>query len=223
MALRNSLVAKIWNAIEKSPFTVADFDVTFGDMDELLSISFRHTPDFYLVATENRAGEVFIRIAPGEHKTSELVRLSSLADIPEYVTKWGKNIREELRVILPVYSELDDLRETIEKHVAEHVDHPEMPFTLEEVEGLKEKLDELMGRFQEMQQRSELTEQELNRLNQEVTTIKANLGSFPKGVWYKTAANKIWATFSKVATSQESRQVMAQAAKKLLGLDSNSI
>lgn len=222
MMLRDSLAAKIWSAIEKSPFTVGDFEVEFGSSkdDDILNIRFRHHPDFYLSITENYKSECTSNESPGEHKKKEAYLLRSLADIPERITVWARNVRDELRVTVPVYSELDELREIVERHINENVQNPNERFSDSEVDELREKLDELAKRFAEMQEKNELTEQEVNRLNQEIASIKTNLVSYPRGVWYKTAANKIWATVGKIATSQESRQVLAQAARKMLGLGS---
>lgn len=224
MTLRNSLVSKIWAAIEKSPFTAADFNVYFDDdrNQALLLIEFRYDSNFYFKVYENHDGEEILNVSPGKYKREEVSHLSSLSKIPEEINSWTRNIRDELRATIPVYTELDLIREKIERHVAEHIENPETPFSKEEADKLKEKLDEVMTRFQELQQRSNITEQELKRLNREIDSIKSNLNAYPRGVWYKTAANKIWATISKITTSQESRQIMAQAAKKLLGLDSTN-
>jgi len=95
---------------------------------------------------------------------------------------------------------------------------PRLAAHTQAIDGLREKLDALAERFSELAQHSEITKQELNRVQQELTAIKANLTSFPKGTWYKTAGTKLWSVTSKVITSAESRQVIAQAARKLIGL-----
>jgi len=219
MSLRNALVAKIWNSLEQSPFTPADFIVDLNRSDALLLVTFRHSPAFKFTATETYKGELFATCSPGAYKATERVQLNTLAELPDLVLNWSRNVRDELRTTVPVYSELDALRETIEKHINEHIESPETPFSNDEAEELRAKLDELAEKFQQMQEHNELTQQEVNRLNQEITAIKANLAAYPRGVWYKTAANKIWIAVSKVGTSKESRQVLAQAAQKLLGLD----
>lgn len=219
MPLRDSLIARIWSAIERSPFTPADFDVDVSGGESLLSVVFRHAPAYSIVVNENWKGEVSALVSPGEYKKQETIFPAELQKIPEYVTAWARNVRDELRSTVPVYSELDALKEALEQHINEHIENPNEPFTEEEADDLRAKLDILMQRFQEMQERSELTEQELNRLNREIASIKENLPSYPKAVWYKTAANRILTSVNKVATSKESRQVLAQAAQKLLGLD----
>jgi hypothetical protein len=219
MSLRDSLVAKIWSSIERSPFTPADFEVSFtGDYGVLLSIAFRHKPEYTLLVKEDWNGDVTAEVSPGEHKKTEKVSSVQLDKLPDMVSAWAKNVRDELRATIPVYSEVESLREALEQHIKDHVENPDQPFTEDEVGLLRTKLDELLTKFQEMQERSEITEQELNRLNREIASIRENLPSYPKNVWYKTAANRLLSAVGKVATSRESRQVLAQAAQRLLGL-----
>ena len=219
MPLRNSVIAGVWSAIERSPFSPADFHVVTDGRDSLLKITFRHNSAYTFALNKSGSDSYMVLAAPGEHETQEYVRVENPSEAPEKVLNWARNIRDELRTTIPVYSELDELRETIERHVKEHVDNPQEQFSKEETDELRGKLDDLMAKFHEMQERHELTQQEVNRLNQEITAIKANLSGYPKGTWYKTAGNKLWLAVSKVGTSKESRQVIAKAAQKLLGLD----
>ena len=219
MPLRNSVIADVWTAIEKSPFSPADFQVVTDGRDSLLKITFRHNSAYTFTLNKARSDSYMVIVSPGEHETQEHTLVDNPSQVPAQVLSWTKNIRDELRTTIPVYSELDQLRETIERHVKEHVDNPQQPFSQEESDELRSKLDDLLAKFQEMQERHELTQQEVNRLNQEIAEIKSNLSGYPKGTWYKTAANKLWLAVSKVGTSKESRQVLAKAAQNLLGLD----
>lgn len=219
MPLRNSVIAEVWASIDNSPFSPADFQVVTDGRDSLLKIIFRYNSAYKFIFNKFGVDGYIVTVSPGRHETEERIQLDSPSKIADQVLARTKNIRDELRATIPVYSELDSLRETVEKHVREHVDHPEQPFSQEEAGELRVKLDDLMAKFQEMQERHELTEKEVNRLNQEIDSIKTNLSGYPKGTWYKTAANKIWTAVSKVGTSKESRQVLAKAAQNLLGLD----
>lgn len=219
MPLRNSVIAAVWSAIERCPFSPADFQIVTDSRDLLLSITFRHNSAYTFSLSKSGPDTYLISASPGEHETRELKRVDNPSEAPGEVLIWTKNIRDELRATIPVYSELDELRETIERHVKEHVENPQQPFTQEESDELRGKLDELMAKFQEMQENHELTQQEVNRLNQEIAALKANLSGYPKGTWYKTAASKLWLAVSKVGTSKESRQIISKVANKMLGLD----
>jgi len=219
MALRNSVLAQIWKSLERSPFTPLDFTVDSTSGKALLEVAFNHSASFRFVAKRSANKTISVTMSPGEHEDVEFHHLGTAEDLPDELLKWTRHIRDELRATVPVYSELDELREALDRHIKEHVDHPEQSFSEEEADDLKAKLDELRAKFQEMQDRHELTQQEVDRLSQEIASIKANVDVFPKDVWYKTAANKLWLAVSKVATSKESRQLLAKAAQRMLGLD----
>lgn len=219
LPLRTSVIASVWSAIERSPFSPADFEVITDSRDSLLRITFRHNPAYVFILTKSGSNAYTAHASPGQHETQESRAIENPSKVPDLIIAWAKDIREELRATIPIYSELDDLRDTIERHVREHVDQPQDQFDEDESDELRSKLDELMAKFQEMQERNELTQQEVNRLNQEITAIKNNLAGYPKGTWYKTAATRLLLAVSKVGTSRESRQVLAKAAQRLLGLD----
>lgn len=218
--LKQSVLAKIYATLDKSPFTAVDFAIEPSREDAeqvLLTIRFRHHPDFVFQVQEHE-GRLYAIEVPGDFRKEETVPLPTLHQVTERLTIWARNIRDELRVQLPAYGEIDDLRELIEKHLAEHIQDQDAPFSKAEADELRAKLDALSEKFAELAEHSEITKQELNRVQQELTGIKSNLGAFPKGTWYKTAATKLWSVTSKVVTSAESRKVIAEAARKLIGL-----
>lgn len=219
--MRATLQAKIWSAIQSSPFTAADFDVTFGrENQDLLLVVFRHDTRWSFGLSGSYSGNWSLTESPGNHRTTEVSTPKSLDDIPDLLLKWIRNVRDELRTSLPIYSELDELRRALDEHVTQHVSNPEQPFNREEAAELKSKLDDLMARLQQMEEKNQLTEQEVKRLNQEITSLKTNVDSYPKGTWYKTAASKLWATVTSVVSSPEGRKVLTQASQRALGLPS---
>lgn len=218
--LKQSVLVKIFSALEKSPFTVADFLVQPGQAkdDPILTVTFRHDTRFYFTVTESR-GEYWLEVSPGEYKAQEFRQIESMQRLPDRLLEWARNVRDELRAYVPVYAELEELRETIDKHIAEHVEAPDEPFTSEQADELRAKLDILAQKFADLAEHNEITKQELNRLDQELTALKGNLSTFPRGTWYKTAGAKLWSVTSKIVGSKESREVLAQATRKAIGLD----
>lgn len=218
MSLRNSLIAKIWASLEKSPFTVADFEVTFGDEDaKLCVIKFRHRKGYFFVVWISE-GRVCVTEAPGEHRNEESEVVHSFDSVPARILSWTRNVRDELRTTVPVYAEIDELRKIIDEHVAQNVPDPSGHFSKEEADDLRQKLDELSARLEQLVEKDQLTQQELNRLNQEISSLKANVGGYEKGTWYKTAASKLWITVTSIISSPEGRKVLTQATQKALGL-----
>jgi len=223
--LRKSIVSKIYNALEKTPFTLADFNVVTPDEeDELLLITFLPQDTFqfrvvYLEREESGDKSMTKIMSPGFHKMKEGQYISSLSYIHEDVGEWGKRIREELRASLPVYEEIDQIRELVEEHLKSKVENEDSPFSNSEIDELRSKFDDLASKFEELAENNEITQKELNKLKREMGAVKENLKNFPKGVWYRTAATRIFSVFSKIVTSSEGRKVLAKAAKKALELE----
>jgi hypothetical protein len=165
---------------------------------------------------ERRLGQM---LTPGVHETSEASYIQSLEGIDRTVANWCRHVRDELRATLPVYEELDEIRGIIEEHINKNVDNPEEPFSASEVEELRQKLDFMAEQFSDLLERNEITEKELNVLNREVTALKENMKGFTKGAWYRTAGTRLFDVARKIVTSKEGRKVLADAARKALGVD----
>lgn len=184
--LRKTVIIKIYNALDRSAFSPADFVIDFPEAGEVLvSIRFRYDNNFLFELKERwdkerRVPRFFTIEAPGEHKVQEAVAIVEPSSAASWVMTWCSNIRSELRASIPVYDDLDHIREMIEKHIQEHVKHPEEPFSEAEIDALREKLDNLTEKFDELQQQNELTEQEVNRLKREIRSVKSDLAGFPK-------------------------------------------
>jgi hypothetical protein len=69
-----------------------------------------------------------------------------------------------------------------------------------------------------MEEKHLITEKELKELKQVVGDARKDLPIMSKGVWYRTAGGKLWEVMKKAAGTNEGRQVLADAAKRLLGL-----
>ena len=238
MALRKTLIAKIYEAIERSPHTAADFSFDFNPGgSKHCSIQFLHHEGFRFVA-ESRQTTPALAIAmvmprekpesylvsieaPGEHETPEVFRLHSLDQVPERVYQWTLHLRDELRATIPIYSDLAELRERVENHIKEHVSQPEAPFTKAEADEWREKLDTLVKRCEELEDQGQMTQQEIDRLNKEVENLKDNIEKYPKGIWLKTTATRLATIGEKMVTSNSATKLLfGKWLPKLLGLPS---
>lgn len=218
--LKKSVLARIIVALEYSSFTAADFDVTTGgkSAEPLLKVTFRYDTSYTFLVRSGTNG-YYTTESPGEYQSVEHVNLVSLAMISSRIETWLRNVKDDLQTSIPVYRELDELRQKIDEHVKEHVSNPDERFTRTEIEDLGSKLDELSRKFSELSERNQINEQELGRLNEELARVKENLATYTRGTWYKTAATKLWSVIEKIMSSKESRQVIAEAARKAIGID----
>ncbi|HDR8947603.1 TPA: hypothetical protein QDA71_004642, partial [Burkholderia vietnamiensis] len=209
-------------ALDESSFTSADFEITTNNK-VLLSVVFRANRRYNFTVQEEQAfikRGIFARRTPGAERESDEVNVESLSYLPNMATEWTKYLRSELRAALPVYDELDALRQRVEEHIQEHVAEPDDRFSREEADELREKLRDLMTKFETLQERSELTDQQVKKLESQIEVLISDLNGFHRGTWYRTAANKIWSIITSVATSPEGRSLLTQAAQKAIGVDS---
>jgi hypothetical protein len=222
MSLRTSLVSEIYYALDSSSFTAADFEITTDDK-LLLSVIFRSDRTYKFTVQEEM--ELLTRVhrarrIPGEELNADIAKVTSLSELPSMVLEWTKYLRSELRAKLPVYDELDALRQRVEDHIREHVASPDDRFSQEEAQDLRDKLNEMLAKFEEMKEQSELTDSQLRELQKQVATLSDDLRGFPKGTWYRTAFTKLFTFGKSVAASPEGRKLMFEATQKVLGVDS---
>jgi chromosome segregation ATPase len=138
------------------------------------------------------------------------------------VYEWTRHLRAELRASLPVYGELDELRQRVEEHIRDHVASPEDRFSKEEADDLRTKLGEMLQRFEELKERSELTDGQLRELQKQVETLSEDLRGFRKSTWYRTAFTKLFTFGKAVASTPEGQKLIVDAARKVIGVDSTS-
>lgn len=224
MSLRTSLVSEIYRALDNSSFTSADFEID-TDSKVLLSVVFRSDRSFKFTVQEEM--DLMTRVlrarrTPGAELVADFVKVDSLSALPDMVLEWTQHLRAELRASLPVYDELDELRQRVEEHIRDHIASPEDRFSREEAQELREKLGEMLQRFEELKEKSELTDGQLHELQKQVKTLSEDLRGFRKGTWYRTAFTKLF-TFSKtVASTPEGQKLIADAARQMIGVDSSS-
>jgi hypothetical protein len=161
---------------------------------------------------------VYVSCSPGIYKTEDTEVLGSFDDAVECIQPWARRIYDDLRVRTPDLNELASFRQTLDAHLKNTAVDEQSPFTEAEVTDLSAKLSALEQRLSEMEEKHLITEKELKELRQVVGDAKKDLPVMPKGVWYRTAGGKIWEVMKKAASTSEGKQLLADAAKKLLGL-----
>ncbi|MEB2605018.1 hypothetical protein SB461_00660 [Burkholderia cenocepacia] len=226
MPLRQAIIAEIYHALDSSDFTSADFEVrtAFSSSGTLLEVVFRSFNEYRFVVKEEvdyngTVTQVYAQRIPGLERDSDIVDVESLSKLPAMLKVWTKAVRSELRATLPVYSELDVLRQRVEEHIREHVVNPDERFSQEEADELRVKLNELAQRFEELHEKNELSAQQLKKMEAQIEVLTDDLQGFRRGTWYRTAATKLWSLATLVASSPEGRKVLTQAAQKAIGVD----
>lgn len=214
--LRQAVIKRIQTSLNASPFSAEDFLVTLpSEGDVLAQIAFLPDPGYALAITGPSAGAYTTKEVPGAYYNESEYSHRNLDIALNRITPWAENIYEELQASNVFLDELQEIRAQLEEQILSHVTDADQHFTPDEMNDLRAKLDQLGEQFDSLQQRYHVTEDELAQVKEELSAIKANVETFPKGVWYRTAANKVLNLIKRVVGSQEAKQMAITAARQL--------
>jgi hypothetical protein len=229
--LKQSVIERIYSALDNDYFTVGDVEVSFPPkkVTPLCEIKFRHNPQFTFVITEGRKGlEImgdpvpYTIESPGDFKASETHEHNVYEQCLERVKPWCQNIRNDRRARIPLFDDFDELRAQFDKHIKEHLDDPDSPFTAEELERINKRFDELYAQIPALAAKHEVSEQELKEVRRQFDLMKQNASQYPKGTWANPTKTRLITALRKVAGSKEAKKLMYEGARKLLGWDGPS-
>ncbi len=219
--LRPTSIQQVLDELSGSRFGLVGFDASFPDQGETLcSIAFLACKGsrFVIQGSGTGTNPLTARISPGQYKTEDVLRFESFKDCIAQIQPWAKRIHEDLRVQDPKYEDMHAFRQSLDAHIKASVKDEGALFSDEEVSELLTKLKALEERIQDMEDKHLLTEKEVRHLRQVVEEAKIDLPAMPKGVWYRTAGGKVWEVMKKAASTSEAKQLLAEAARKLIGL-----
>jgi len=219
--LRKTIQREILSMLDNSIFTADDFLVNFGDAEDeswLVSITFNHESSFqFNIGSENSIGNHHVEISPGTIHDIEYYDYA-FENALEEIDNWCHSIKEELKATKPVYRELDELRVLIEEQLSSSLSESD-EFSVPEINELREKFSALEGRVENLEREKIITQKQLDEFKKGMNIIDEGIEIYPKKTWLKTATNKLVKVVASVGKSQEGRKILAEGARKLLGLD----
>ncbi|MDW1741493.1 hypothetical protein R7D66_23610 [Vibrio sp. Vb2354] len=236
--LKNSVKSQIVNQLNNANFCREDFEVEFHSSgNTFVTITFNPRPEYQLDIYEsngrnsnylalmagvggrstNEEVKVYCRMSPGEYKNTESKSYDDLDSAISIIYQWLNYIKEDL-VNLKNSKEfdIDDFTQSFQQQIDEKIEDPDSYFTTKEAEDLKDKLDSLYTRVSELESQLDLSSEDTQKLEKTIDKTKSDIDIYPKGVWYKTACNKIINTVKDVLKTKEGRQALFDVAKKLL-------
>lgn len=234
--LKSTIIKKIRNVLDSGRYCIEDFDVEFPSEGSILvDIKFIALPSFSLRIFEGTDGGgrslallntpkeeirtiIKCSMSPGEYKTRQSSRHESIDDAISQIYSWNEHIRQELIALRAEKQECedDDVLSSFQAFLDEPVAEPEEFFTIEEAKKLKSKLERLQERVEELEAQNQIDPAESDRLNTAIESTKTDIDVYPKGVWFRTAGNKILRTLKRVAKNKESRDLFIDVMKKLM-------
>ncbi len=219
--LRKTIQREIFDILDTSIFTSDDFNVQFGDPDSnqyLIIIQFKHNAHFVYKISKHIYQYQIVR-TPGDIEEEESSNHNTYEESISFIKQWCNEVRNELKAEQPIYNELDNLRKMIEENLVFNSNSDENEFSVEEINNLKQKFEDLQARVEQLEKDKIITENQSNNIQEGLEKVKEDMEYYPKGTWIKTASNKVLNLFISIGKSKEGRKVLADGSRKLLGLE----
>ena len=219
--LRKSVVDQIYGAVASTYFGPDNYEVTFpDDGSPLAKIVFLAHPNYVFSIYEDYGndGKVQTNESPGDFKVSDEYSDITIRSAIDRIDKWARRVRQELSSTGIRNAEADDVFNKIDEYV-KSLESPNEGFANSEIEELKVQLSELQSKFEELSEKSIITETELKSLKYQIAGAEKDLTVFSKEIWYKTSMRKVVGTTKSILTSKEGREVALGLVKKMIGLE----
>jgi hypothetical protein len=219
MKLRKTIQRRVFDELDNSCFTAEDFIVTFADtkdIEALINIKFLHDQHFSFDVFYDEE-KYWVTMVPGQIAEEGSLEISSIDQLLEAVPLWANEVRRELRAENISINDIDELRNIISDHLNGNSKGEE--FSVYEINELQEKFRELEKRISRLEQDKIITETQFKEFEKGITQISSDVEYYPKQTWLKTAPNKLLKLLVNIGKSQEGRKILADGARKLLGIE----
>lgn len=219
MQLRQTVKREVLDKLDSTHFTSDDFEVVFGEAEDfanLIEISFKYDENFVFQVMLMET-QYYITMKPGEMFDEGSSVKKSLEEVLGEIVKWSGEVKNELKAGGKVYEKLGELRDLISEQLGSQSDDDE--FSVEEINDLKKKFQELEQRVIQLEVDKVITEKQLAQFKDGIEQVSEDIEYYPKETWLKTAPNKLVKLVVAIGKSKEGRKLITDSARKLLGLE----
>ncbi len=220
--LRTKAAEEILRMLDGTIFTRHAFDCEFNVEDgALVSICFRDQRDFRFEIHQpsdwlGHRGWKTVE-SPGESFLSdEYDNIDSYEDCQERLEEWGRRLLEELAANRDHGAEIfEGLRQRLDRNLEELSD-PELPFEGDEAESWRSRITTFVEQLDDLKEKLELNELEVQKLGSEMEKLKDNIESVPKKSWVRAAGSRVLTLFERGADAA-AKSLAEGAVKGFLG------
>jgi hypothetical protein len=242
--LKASFIAAVHEALEKSRFSAADFQVSFPESGStLVAIIFRYKQSYFLHLNEEtdrrqvtvelpyshskrietvKKTVISVTASPGKYKANVSSEIDDIGNFIAEIPMWCENIRADLYALTPKADPLEVLREQLRENLEKLIDAPDEYFNAAELEVVDVRFDRLYEEFSKLKEEHTITKQALDDLSMEFAEFKSSARAYPKGLWAKITSNKLVKATGSIINSPEGRTFLFQEIRKALGLSSDA-
>lgn len=216
--LRKTIQLEVMEILDNSFFTSDDFVIDYesDNANLLIHIQFKYDEAFYF-NIEKHNNAYYTRKSPGNIEQVEFTNCGSFSTAIGHINNWCTEVRNELKANKPVYKEIDELRKIIEEHIVG--ENGEEEFSVEEINILRKKFDELNARVEKLEETQIITNKQKQEFTAGVSQVSEDLEYYPKSTWIKTASSKLVNLMTMIGRSKEGRKLLEEGARKLIGLE----
>ncbi|MGO2182566.1 MAG: hypothetical protein ACTH36_09655 [Pseudoalteromonas nigrifaciens] len=239
--LNPSFITELKNAISTSNFSAKDFIVNdYSSGKTLINIQFKYNDHYDFEITEeklvetvtekgpfstsitgtserkNTSIENYAVYSPGKYKNTDKIKLYNLGSATESIRDWCDFIYSEISHQKDDETMFDDLREQIEEQLKSSGTNESEPFNSEEIDRINKKFDELLSNFELLKTENKITQDELNKVKDELSSFKSTAKVLPKGLWARITNNKLVDIAVKFAKTKEGKDFIISQIKRLV-------
>ena len=240
--LKSSVINTILDKLNSTDFCKEDFEIKEPENSGyLVKIIFSAKPEYYFQITEkvvtkkrkevstlgaipgfNQEYEeeenvILTTESPGDYKIIEYNKLYSLDSAIYRIPTWTRNIKEEITIsILDNKTSVEDDLEWFKEKVNDDIERPNDPFTKDEIQALSKKLDSLKERIDDLEIQLDNGNNLKEQAENTIQRTKEDLEKYPRGIWYRTAGNKLLNLMKTILKTKEGRQLITETIKSLL-------
>ncbi len=232
--LRNSIIKQILDSLLNGEFQLEDFECNFPDGERTLAtITFKAYPNYEFLIIEDYIGNNLVKAManiqgggkkslktvekPGEFKNHEETVHENIDDCISRVHYWVQNIRQDLVDLQHVSkTTIDEVIVNFQKQIDDSIENPEEYFDDDEKQKIINKLNTLQERVDDLEKKFDIPEEKSKKIAKAIEKSKSDIEIYPKGIWYKTAGNKIISSLKHALGTKEGREVLLEITKKLL-------
>lgn len=217
--IRDLVIKDFINDLDRTLFTRHGFTYTFNRQDGyIVHIVFKENPNFkFLIKDRNYSKEWVTEESPGVNfMDGESYRFTEFEKAKQRVRFWVQRIIEEITIDeKKAKTMLESWRRDLSE-LSDNMSEPEKPFNENETQQWVERLDDLIIKFENLNENDRLQKKELDSLKKEVEVLKQNLTKLPKATWMRAAGNKIINVLENV-TTKAGEAIAEGVVKGLIG------
>lgn len=213
--LRQKTLNDIYKRLDNTRLSSFNFDIISTDANELLIIKFKENKNYYYKIDKGHN----VIFSPGVLKMIEKPQIpsgSTFENALKFIPGWVKHLIDEMEATSEFYEEIESLINDIDQRVSDQEIDSKNKFEPKEQANLEAKIEELTMQFDELKKQNIIKDEELNSIKKDLEILKEDLALFPRGVWLRTASQKILDPLKKIIKSKEVRNQLIDTAKKLL-------